>query len=195
MKPRARRVTLAAVVLGAGVVGVFVVLNWRAVCDHVEAWRFQLTSKTAMIRLGFGDEGNTIQDLRTQRVVVGGNSHGHIKSACEVCDLLQLLCRSQDDLVIADSQDLFQRVWWSAEEATLRDPLDATPDLVRRILVARGWRVLEQRFPRRAYVVIRDEQAPPYVQDLEVNNTGVIPRIRWNVAAPKEAPPEAAPVE
>ena len=46
MKPRARRVTIAAAVLGAGVVGVAVVLNWTTVRDHVEAWHFQLTEDT-----------------------------------------------------------------------------------------------------------------------------------------------------
>jgi hypothetical protein len=54
MKPRARRVTIAAAVLGAGVVGVAVVLNWTAVRDHVEGWRFQLTRQTVIISPEYG---------------------------------------------------------------------------------------------------------------------------------------------
>jgi len=46
MKPRARRLTSAAACLTAGVIVVFVVLNWSTVRDHVEAWHFQLTRET-----------------------------------------------------------------------------------------------------------------------------------------------------
>jgi hypothetical protein len=49
MKPLARRITLAAAVLGAGIFAVFVVLNWGTVRDHTGAWWFQLTSKTEML--------------------------------------------------------------------------------------------------------------------------------------------------
>ena len=49
MKPRARRVAIGAAVLGAGVVGVLVALNWGTVRDHVEAWHFQLTTETEMM--------------------------------------------------------------------------------------------------------------------------------------------------
>jgi len=32
-------------------------------------------------------------------------------------------------------------------------------DLILKVLGSNGWRVIEQRFPRRAYVVIRDQGA------------------------------------
>jgi len=40
MKPRARRVTIGAV-LGAVLVAALVVTHWGTVRDHVEAWHFQ----------------------------------------------------------------------------------------------------------------------------------------------------------
>jgi hypothetical protein len=52
MKPRARRVTLAAAVLGAGVVAVLVVVHWTTVCAHMEAWHFQLAKETLEITPG-----------------------------------------------------------------------------------------------------------------------------------------------
>jgi hypothetical protein len=45
MKPRARRVTIAAAVLGVGVVGALMVAP-GPVRDHIQAWHFQLTTKT-----------------------------------------------------------------------------------------------------------------------------------------------------
>ena len=45
MKPRARRVTLAATALGVGVVAVLVVVNWGVVRDHVEGWWFVWATK------------------------------------------------------------------------------------------------------------------------------------------------------
>ena len=49
MKPRARRITIAAAVLGVTVIGVLMALNWSTVRDHVEAWRFQLARQTTTI--------------------------------------------------------------------------------------------------------------------------------------------------
>ena len=70
-------------------------------------------------------------------------------------------------------------------------PEEVGADILRAELETMGWRVLEQRFPRRAYVVIRE---PQFIQDLEVNSTGVIFRINPG-AAPKEAPRGATPAE
>ena len=52
MKPRARRVTLAAAVLGIGIVAVLVVAHWGTVRDHAEGWVFLLTTETLTIRPG-----------------------------------------------------------------------------------------------------------------------------------------------
>ena len=52
MKPRARRVTLAAAVLGGGVVGGLVIVHWGTVRDHLEGWWFLMTTETLTIRPG-----------------------------------------------------------------------------------------------------------------------------------------------
>jgi len=46
MKPRARRVTIAAGVLGAAVVAGLVVAGWGTISDHSEVWRVQLAKYT-----------------------------------------------------------------------------------------------------------------------------------------------------
>ena len=40
---------MGVVALGAALVAVLVVANWGTVRDHVEAWHFQLTTKTEMV--------------------------------------------------------------------------------------------------------------------------------------------------
>jgi hypothetical protein len=125
MKPRARRVTIAAAVLGVGVSGVFVVANWGTVCDHVEAWHFQLMRETRTIT---SDE---TWSFRAPGVVV----------------MLDCIAMETGRPVIFVPKDAdFFELWeypQSGGEA-------------RKFLDAQGYRVLEQRFPRRAYVVIRD---------------------------------------
>jgi hypothetical protein len=53
-------------------------------------------------------------------------------------------------------------VIWDPEESVdpVRGHYSGTGDITKH-LEAQGWRVLEQRFPRRAYVVIRDPAAMP----------------------------------
>jgi hypothetical protein len=49
MKRRARRVTIGAAGLGAVVLGVLAVVHWQGIRDHVEAWRYFLTTETRTI--------------------------------------------------------------------------------------------------------------------------------------------------
>ena len=112
MKPRARRVTLAAAVLGAGVLAVLVVIHWNTCRDHVEAWWFQLTHETETIE----------PDDRP-----GG-------------DVLQVMARVGGRPLI-----------FSPEEFVL------SPEGLRKVREPARIRVIEQRFPRRAHVIIRDE--------------------------------------
>jgi hypothetical protein len=49
MKRHAWRVTIGAAALGAVLLAVLVVANWSTVRDHIEAWRFQLTTEKETI--------------------------------------------------------------------------------------------------------------------------------------------------
>jgi hypothetical protein len=155
MKPRARRVTLAAAVLGAGVVAVLVVSHWRAVRDHVEAWHFQLTRETqtmnpdAMTVLPHMEKAPKIED----------------RHRLEVGDVLHLLKVDSGYPVVYDPVELVAS-WYLPDGIERPSPRRSfrsgdtykAADVVMRILRGNGWSVLEQRFPRRAYVVIRDKQ-------------------------------------
>jgi len=151
MKRRARRVTIAAAVLGAGVVGVLAVVHWGTIRDHVEVWRFQLTRETEKIEPPPGVPMSQI----------GDNFYPQSYAGCKAGFLL-LKLSSPSMPVIVEYGDKARMVYWSKGRPTPLGPVEwniATPDLIRRILAANHFRVLEQRFPRRAYVVIHDQGA------------------------------------
>jgi hypothetical protein len=136
VKRRARRVTIAAAILGAGVVGVFVALHWATVRDHVEAWRFQLAGEMETIK----------PDPRVKTIPMHQGSFSfpfllHILAAYSDCPVIF----GSDDNGLIVTMNLASR--------------NALPHRARDEVQARGFRVLEQRFPRHAYVVIRDEGA------------------------------------
>ena len=139
MKPRAWRITLGAAVLVVAIVAVLVVTHWTTVRDHVEAWHFQLTRETGVFEplLGFKgksftEPGRVIQELADY-------------SGCEV---------------VFDAR---YRQWFEAPPSEPVRPVKRIDGAKRDAnyiaeIEAWGWRVLEQRFPRRAYVVILDEK-------------------------------------
>ena len=49
MNRRGKRLTLGVMAVGLAVVLVLAIAHWSTVRDHVEAWWFQLTKKTATI--------------------------------------------------------------------------------------------------------------------------------------------------
>jgi hypothetical protein len=142
MKPRARRVTIAAAVLGVGVLGVLVVAHWSMVRDHVEAWHFQLATETEML------EPNPAW---SEQLVAAKPGHLLV-----IDDLARCLSNCSGRSAIVDSQK------W---------PVRAGSETVLQALRKRRWRVLEQRFPRRAYVVIRDK-APLTIDEPEKFGSG-----------------------
>ena len=159
MKPRARRVTIAAAGLGAGVVALLVVLNWGTVRDHVQAWYFQLTRETKTIEpLSIDAKAFRIEERLFH---VAAN-----RSRCPV---------------IFDPGEVLTRERYGGLE-----PSGGAKGL----LEANGYRVLEQRFPRRAYVVIRDAHPEPRKSV-----------VRWRSKRPLNpvgvyrAPQEATPAE
>jgi hypothetical protein len=141
MKPRARRVTIAAAVLGVGVVAVLAVAHWGTVRDHVEAWHFQLTLRTAQI-----NPGEQLHEFEWWR-------HNPVQATQG-----SLLRRLANDsgmpvVMLADfpwRAALVQLEWQSGSEVfSAADSLQC--------LRAIGWRIVATEFPRRTYVVLSTE--------------------------------------
>jgi hypothetical protein len=153
MKPRARRITIAAAALGVGVLAVFVVLNWSTVCDHLKAWGLQLAKESITIvpdpalkgkpgvGLFVGMSENTLRTLQA----VG-------KDGVRLADLLHLLANYSGVPVVCAGP-------WAFGEATLclvQVSPSLTDDSVLQALREGGYRVFQQRFPEKAWVIIPD---------------------------------------
>jgi hypothetical protein len=144
MKRRARRVTIAVAVLGAAVVGVFVVLQFRL---HLQAWNFQRTRKTVKIE---PDPG-----LRTLLAGITGAMEMDVKTCLRV---LSAYSRSS---VIAEQEETARARVLRSKNPEDREPLVLTALTAAAAcdaLEARGWRIIKQRLPREAYVVFREER-------------------------------------
>jgi len=161
MKPRARRVTIGAAMLGTAIVTALVIVNWRTVRDHVEAWHFQLTRETETIEpepalkqsprefiWALGDD-MTLMDMRDCFLVLATYSG------------LKVIFDSATDDEYSALYPLTPAFpcWWVLP---LGSNLTAASSLDN--IQANGWRVLQQRIPRRAYVVIREDHARGRVQ-------------------------------
>jgi hypothetical protein len=194
MKPRARRVTLAAAVLGAGVIAVLVVAHWDMVRDHVEAWYFQLTRETETV------EYAAYKSMGLETLIVDAMaSNPHVTLGCEADAFLLLLGRESGGPVIVAVEDLSKEVRWSFDETQPKGKLagPTLPQLARRILESNGFRVLEQRFPRRAYVVIRHHPGVASLYSSEGEDAGITLEITPTVlpTVPAGCEQKAAPAE
>jgi len=163
MKRHARRMTTGAAVLGVGIL-VVLVINWDAVCGHIQAWRFQLGNKTTMILPQPATKG-------LEYVLAGKAFNAERSSRFELPVIMSLLANHSGTPVIYNSMEpifynspLPPGAWWT--EAPTPSPRfvvspteikAATADLAIRILRANGWRVIDQRFPDAAYIVFRIE--------------------------------------
>ena len=153
MNRRARRTMIMTVALVAGIVAVLVVANWGTVRDHVEAWRFQLTRKTGVMT-GPGRCGNMseAEDLFWDLFWFSGRP-----VIFEYEDENQVRSMGNQRMRYVFDQSARADLNRAAEEGDIVRAVDA----VKGVLALNGFRVLEQRFPRRAYVVIRDADSPP----------------------------------
>ena len=143
MKPRARRVTIGAAALVAVLLAVLAVANWSTVRDHVEAWHFQLARDTRTIEpLAEGASGTYNPEERLLHIAANRMS----ASVIFVPPPQHPFARRACDLPL---QDLLPRTRWLPKQA------------IKPLLEKEGYRILKQRFPRRAYVVIRDADAHP----------------------------------
>jgi len=130
MKPRARRITIGAAALVAVVVAVLVVANWATVRDHVEAWHVQLTRTTVIAVAG----------ERCSNLSLVGRLSWELAdlSACPV------IFEPEEPIVMCGG------VSGGAAPQSIRNVLG--------FLTYRGYRVVEQCFPRKAYIVVRDKR-------------------------------------
>jgi hypothetical protein len=158
MKPRAKRVTIAAAVLGAGVVVVFVALNWGTVRDQVEPWRFQVSNKTETIEpdpILAGIPADLEADIYSPDLFVGSVRNGIAINGCvySSSSLFRVLANCSGYPVIFASEEADDtRITFSSRFRKV------TTEIARAILETNGWRIIEQYFPRRAYLVIRDKR-------------------------------------
>jgi hypothetical protein len=154
MNRRGRRLafTMAAtggvVVLGVGI------LHWGAVRDHVEAWHFQLTRETETIEPEPAMRGiPKVLEASPAGVSFYANAllslEGH--PWYQASDFVRILANHSGHYAIFATEEN------STSQILLGSKFDGvTANIARDILEANGWRIIEQRFPRRAYVVIRD---------------------------------------
>ena len=128
--------------LGAVVVAALVVTNWSTVRDHVEAWHFQLTRETET------QEPSDV-DYESISVEADGTIHSF---AIAYPSLYGMLARYSERPVIFE---VYEGIGDDMAVRIGRGQTLPGADVLQ-VLKDNGCRVLGQRFPRRAYVVIRD---------------------------------------
>ena len=146
MKPRARRVVLGAAALVAVLVAVVVAANWGTVRDHVEAWHFQLTRETTSIH----PDGVDADAYQTHDLGATAHVREHVRD----------LARALRCPVIFDSNDaeLLPQCIFTVYECCVPPTPNSRESFLAFLKEERGYCIIEQRFPRRAYVVIRADR-------------------------------------
>jgi hypothetical protein len=134
MERRARRVAIGAAAAGSLIVAILIVANREVVRDHLAAWHFQLTRET-----------KTIAPLR-------GAALGPYPT--------------EESLIRVAARPLHHPLIFDPREAVplppisrLRKSFPYTERAARTFLERYGYRVLEQRFPGRAYIILRSSDA------------------------------------
>jgi len=141
MQRRARRAVIGAAALVAFVVAVLIATHWATVRDHVEAWHFQLsTERVGVFEPFFGFKGKLLTDRPGT--------------------LVQELADSSGCPVLFDAA--YYRQWFRTSPSEPVPPVKRIVGATGHVncvaeIEAWGWRVLKQRFPRRAYVRILAE--------------------------------------
>ena len=155
-----RRVTVALGFLVVTSAAVLLALHWSKVEFHLEAWCFQLAGGTVTIVPG-----------KVRSVSLAGQSFGRDSTRFELENVLGLLSDQSGYPVVYNPADgpldpedsaLPAGTWWprkpSGGDYWSRPSITVlcTGDMALAILATNGWRIIHQRFPRRAYIVIRD---------------------------------------
>ena len=170
MKRRARRPVIGAAALVAVIVAVLVVANWGTVRDHLEAWHFQLTRETATIEPGpktapasfkgvalpLAGQARSSESRASNRQSIHRqetSEHLVVPAGAGIgrAGLLEMLANYSERAVICEKSEEYGVMFWIRDGQTV-----GGADVVQ-LLNDDGCRLLEQRFPRRAYVVVRDD--------------------------------------
>jgi hypothetical protein len=162
MKPRARRTVIIAAVLVVLVLAALVVANWGTVREHVEVWHFLLTKETEEIEPNPAWETQSLETRRGFRRKLTRRERVDLQQDIDTAGIfdteciLQVLANSSGRPVIfslaAVSQDDSEPTWL----LTAKWMSSATAVGALNMLELDGWRVIEQRFPRKVYVLIRE---------------------------------------
>ena len=145
-------------------VAVLAVAYWGTVRDHVEAWHFQMTRETETIQ---PKKGIRLEQFSEETAIVFSR------------DYLQMLSTHSSLSVIFDPAECEEyATLWIQPRRTLPFPTNATSaaDWVLNVFRAAGCRIVEQRLPRAAYVVIRTAQFPSYPIVVSEPPIGIAPR-------------------
>jgi len=152
----ARRVVIdVSTLLAAIIVLLVVIADWPTIWDHVAAWQFQLTKETEtfdathhhgpepLLREGYyGLEGEQALPIDERKPFYETPT-----------PWLYRLAEHSGVPVIFTRVDASTRKYYLVVPPTDEDTRHSSDIL--RILRANGWRIVEQRFPCRAYIVIR----------------------------------------
>jgi hypothetical protein len=122
---------------GLAVLVVLGIVHWEAVRDHVEAWHFQLKNQTVVIEPDPARRGLNVEYQYFHRL-----------------DCFFILARYRGLPVILDSRSI--SIFAGDRGKLLVEGSVMAADSASE-LAGIGWRMIDQRFPRRAIVVIRDK--------------------------------------
>jgi hypothetical protein len=136
MKRRGWRVALTVATLGLALVAGLVAFNWAIVRDHAEAWWFVATRETKTIEPNSPNPGPFAEQLF------------HVAAGVSGCQVI-FAPKETGGWVRVESAD--PRVKRGGYSFTGNFSIKGS---IWELLEAEGYRVLEQRFPRRAYVVV-----------------------------------------
>jgi hypothetical protein len=169
MNRRGKRLAFTVAATGLAVLLGLGILHWSTVRDHVEAWYFQLTMETETVEPNPGVKGVAIDlepDIFSKDWFVGGISglreiSGYIYTPRI---LFSSLANCTGWPVTFDSKG-------AADDS--RIPLstrlqNVSAERFRMLLNANNYRVIEQRFPRKAYIVICAENALRSFESVEI---------------------------
>jgi hypothetical protein len=165
MNRRGRRLAFTVAATGLAVVIGLCILHWNTVRDHVEAWRFQLTSKTETI-----EPNPALKGLVASLQVDDLNLRGCVQVLANHSGFRVIVDRAEYTATDGEWAVEIHAKFSQAGSLMFDDGRGRTPpgretvltfgvttNWALQALKVEGYRVLEQRFPRRAYVVIRDE--------------------------------------
>jgi hypothetical protein len=146
MNRRGKRLTFGVMAVGLAVLLSLAIAHWSTVRDHLEVWHFQLTRETVTIASATPFEFDNYL-----------YAEGEPEPLIQLDGCLLALAADLSRSVVFDSalEPSNRVLLWNVEGGI---PVTGTVSLTAlKHLRAGGFRVLEQRFPRRAYIVILDE--------------------------------------